>query len=124
MHIVRNAILLGAAVVFLPWASANPQLRSTALQVQNRLSDLTQNFARDWGQDFRAPVVRIYSEPDDTADAVGLGNPGDGVAIDNRTPGRTVTCPDGSRTDSWAHVTDQHTRVSAYAASCDLVPAS
>lgn len=124
MHIVRNAILLGAAVVFLPWAGADPHLHSTALQIRNRVTDLVQNISRDWGQDFRPPVVRIHAEPTTASEVVGLGNPGDRVAIDNRTPGPTTTCPDGSTTAEWVHLTDRHTRVSGYVSTCDLVPAS
>lgn len=121
MHIIRNVLLLGAAVVVLPWAASKPQVLSAAHQVTHRVGELGQNIARGWGQDFRPPVVPIHADSNDTSPVVGLGNPGDHVSVLNHAPGQTATCPDGSTTQDWAHVTDVHTRTTGYVAACDLV---
>lgn len=121
MHIIRNTLLLGAAVVVLPWAASKPQVLSAAQEATSRVTDLGQNITRDWGQDFRPPVVPIHAESNDVSPVVGLGNPGDHVSVLDHVPGQTATCPDGSTTRDWAHVTNQHTRTTGYVAACDLV---
>lgn len=120
MHIIRNAILAGAAAIFLPWTGATSHLSSIAHDAKNHLSDFAEVVARDWGQDFQVPVVRIHSKPNTASEVLGLANPGDKATIDDREPGETVACPAGSSTNEWAHVTDRRTHVSGYVASCYL----
>lgn len=121
MPIIRNALLIGAAVVVLPWAASKPEVQTAAQQLSGRVTDLGQNIARGWGQDFRPPVVPIHAESNDLSPVVGLGNPGDHAAVLDHASGQAATCPNGSTTTDWAHVTDEHTRTSGYVAACDLV---